>query len=422
MERLSIKISNCILQVILLSCLFDLSMAQFPGFVAMDESMQQLIHFYQADTILVITPNDFEMRQEDKASLEKFAFWMPDLKYMYIRESELTFSNEEKHLQFFGPAYLFETGCLSDIPFQVEEKGFSYQGRKFLKPGDSFYYMNNEATRIYTCSNCSSAPPVYTEYLAGGVYQLYVFSESHLIFSGFDRRDGSAPETNDMDALRDSYFCQDINSRFFSLHFACGYSEINPDSLSSVLDRFAEELCRFLEVDATGLPGMITYIYQTREDLQSFIAANSSQTVYGKSLGNVNHIMSFDLEIFKHEAGHSIIGSMVGTNTNPFFNEGFRQYSDYFFSAEAYEKDLIVYKENACILTPGLIAATDFSFFNNMVNYSISGVFVKYIIDRIGLEVFKNAYAENKVIEVIEHQAGPPEAVIMDFKMKYVAL
>jgi hypothetical protein len=418
----NIKKRLLLLPVILLLFLVSPLNAQVPEFVSMDGSMQQLLNFYQTDTILVVIPNGCEMQEDDKETIEKFAFWMNDLKYIYILEADLHTNHKTKHLQFFGPAYLFETACLAEIPFKVENKGFSYQGRKFLKPEDSFYYMNNEATRIYTCTNGDSQPPVYIEYLAGGVYQLYVFNGSNIVFSGFDRNDGSSPDINDMDALRLSYFCQHINSHFFDLQFACGYSEIKADSLAAELDRFAEELCSFLEAETAGLPEMTTYVYRDRKDLQSFIAANSSQTVYGKSFGNVNHIMNFDLEIFKHEAGHSIIGNRVGINTNPFFNEGFRQYTDYFFSSEAYENDLRIMIENVEMLTPGLVLATDFSFFNTMVNYSISGVFVKYLIDRIGLEEFKTAYSQNHVIETVEELAGPLEVIIHDFKLNFKAL
>ncbi len=390
------------------------SSAQVGGFVPMDESMQQLLNFYNTDTIIVVTPNGSEVKQNDKKSIESFAFWRENIVYIYKQESALKTDDQAQHIQLFGPAFLFETEIFA--PFKVEHNGFSYQGRKFVKPQDSFYYMNKDANRIYTCRNSDDFPLVYNEYLAGGVYQLYVFSGGSIIISGFDKGDGSAPDINDMDRFRAKYFCQTISSQFFDLHFACSYPSINADSLASELDRFVIALCNYLQVDTLGIPKVTTYIYSNREDLQLFIAANSNQTVYGKSFGNTNHIMHLDLGIFKHESGHSIIGSKVGKNPNPFFDEGFRQYTDYFFSSDAYENDLKIFKENVHLLTPELVLSTNNFFFSTMVNYSISGVFVKHIIDRIGPDEFKSAYRQNNIIGTLQDNGLSLENIVDEFK------
>ncbi len=395
---------------------FFTSSAQVSSIVPMDESMQQLLNFYNTDTIIVVTPNGYQVKQNDKKTIDGFAFWNENLVYIYKQESALQADDMAKQQQLIGPAFLFETDIAASSPFKVEQQGFSYRERKFIKPEDSFYYMNSDATRIYTCRNSDDFPLVYKDYLAGGVYQLYVFSGSTIMLSGFDKGDGSTPSINDMDRLRAEYFCQTISSQFFDLHFSCSYAAINSDSLVRELDKFVGDFCRFLAVDTLGIPRVTTYIYSSREDLQLFIAANSNQTVYGKSFENTNHIMHFDLGIFKHEAGHSIIGSKVGRNPNPFFDEGFRQYTDYFFSSEAYENDLKLFKENANLLTPELVLSTNNIFFSNMVNYGISGVFVKHLIDRIGLEEFKSAYAQNQMVETIENHIGPLEDAISELK------
>lgn len=392
------------------------SNAQVVGFVPMDESMQQLLNFYNTDTIIVVTPNSYQVKQNDKKSIENFAFWRENLVFIYKQESVMQADDMAKHLQLFGPAFLFETDIFVGSTFYVEQNGFSYQGRKFVKPEESFYYMNKDANRIYTCRNSDDFPLVYNEYLAGGVYQLYVFSEISIILSGFDKGNDSTPSINDMHRLRSEYFCQTISSQYFDLHFACSYTAINDDSLANELDRFVIDLCNYLEVDTLDIPKVTTYVYTTREDLQLFIAANSNQTVYGKSFGNTNHIMHFDLGIFKHEAGHSIIGSTVGKNPNPFFDEGFRQYTDYFFSSETYDNDLKIFKENANLLNPELVLSTNNVFFSTMVNYSISGVFVKYIIDRIGLREFKRAYGQNNINETLQVNGLSLENIIDEFK------
>lgn len=391
---------------------------QFPNLVPMDESMQKLMEFYNTDSIYVVTPNGYQIKDEDQAAIEKFAFWKESLKYNYISDLQVNKLSSEAHCLFFGPIKDFQTDVLNETPFTFWNDGFSYQGRRFIKPEDSFYYMNNSATRVFSCFNSEINATTFLDFLAGGVFQLYIFNGKSISIAGFDKLDGSVPSVNDYDALRAGYFCKKVTSQFFDLHFACNSEQYDSESLSKELDQFVVEFCNHIEVDTTRIPRVTTYVYSNREDLQTFIAAPSQQTVYGKSLGKINHIMHFDMGIFKHEAGHSIIGNKVGKNTSPFFDEGFRQYTDYLFSQSAYDNDLIKYKEGgADQLTPELVLAKDYRFFNSMDNYCLSGVFVKFIIDRIGLADFKVAYKNNAIEEALHGKGLTVNGLINELRI-----
>ena len=67
---------------------FNSGNAQVDSFIAMDESMQQLINFYNTDTIIVITPQGYTVREDDKETIEKFAFWRNELSYVFNKENE----------------------------------------------------------------------------------------------------------------------------------------------------------------------------------------------------------------------------------------------------------------------------------------------------------------------------------------------
>ena len=413
---------HCLIFGLVLTLMTQLVMkpcfAQIPGFVPMDETMQLLIDFYNTDTIIVIVPDDLKMSRDIRQSVENFSFWRKDLVYEWVHESNFRDLKPDRHLQFYGPLNQFKDNILASTPFTIAERGFSTQGKKFMQPEDSFYYMDTSSIRIYTISNQAAGVHPYTGYLAGGAYNLYVFSRNQLRLTGFDRSDGSSPAINDLDAMRNAYFCNSIRSRNIHYFFPCSEKQMpDADSLISLTDTFVEDFCRFLQTDTSGIPLVTTYIYANREDLQAFIAAPKAQTVYGKSFGNINHIMSPDMAIVKHETGHSIIESKIGKNNSAFFSEGFRQYTDYLFSQTAYENDLKNFREHEEMLTPSLILQSENTFFNNMVNYSLSGIFVKLVIEKTGLEQFMKAYAENNLIEVIEAEAGSLEALINELKV-----
>jgi hypothetical protein len=145
---------------------------------------------------------------------------------------------------------------------------------------------------------------------------------------------------------------------------------------------------------------MNLYAYADRIDLQKFIAAPLWGIVHGKSVGNVLHSIQLDLPVVKHETAHSIIFQKIGNNSNSFWGEGFRQYTDYFFNKGAFESDLEITKAKTEFLNEELLNGSS-KFFNHTENYCISGVFVKYIVDKIGFSAFKTAYSRQIIEEYI---------------------
>lgn len=388
------------------------------SFVAMDDSVKAMLEFYKADTILVVLPDAYVMKKEYAETIENFVFWKNKPVYVYKHESELQEKDLSKNLQFFGPAYKFSDKTLSGIPFTTDDQGFSYKGRWFRAPQDAFYYMHPTHKKLVTCQNSDEYPLAYLGFLAGA-YQLYVWHGNELVYSGNEATAKAAEQINDMDSLRNSYFCRKINSRYFNLYFNCSLPE---DSVSPILgaelDDYVNKLCFHLSLDTTGLIATDNYFYAQREELQYFIAAPLWQTIYGKSYGDINHVTGFSLATLKHENGHSIIGAKLGFNPYPFFLEGFRQYTDYFFSQEAYLNDLKIFRENRERLTSGLVFSHGSEFFRGMDNYSISGVFISYMIDRLGLEAFKEAYTNNQFNELLTSKGLSIDKLIADFNAK----
>lgn len=409
------KIAEALLILFLTSTFTAIAQSPVSSFIAMDDSVKQMISFYDCDTILVVLPDNYKLRTADKVALENFVFWKARPVYAYIHESELKDSDMHHSIQYFGPAHKFSKQVLEETPFKKETNGFSFHQRLFQNPEDAFYYMHPVGRKIYTCRNGEEFPLVYISFMAGP-YQLYVFSGRQIIYSGYETAGLTGNQINDMDLLRSQYFCNKQKSQFFNLYFACSFS---PDSISGTaareMDQFVTELCKYLNVEPTGIHSITSYFYPVREDLQYFIAAPLWQTIYGKSFGDINHITGFDLATVKHETGHSIIAAKIGDNPNPFFAEGFRQASDYYFSKEAYIRDLETYKNNTSLLTAELVISDNALFFRNWSNYAIAGVFTNYLIERTGLEAFKDAYARNEIEQLLKSRGTSIEKLIGEF-------
>jgi hypothetical protein len=405
--------------LLLLQISFTLkSWSQPAGFIAMDDSVKLMFRFYETDTIIVVLPEGYSIKPEDSVAVCGFVFWKDKPAYVFRNESLLKKADYEKHLQYFGPCFRFSKAAMDGLPLGIERNGFSFNGRQFGHPDDAFYHINNQATRIYTCRNGEEHPLAYIGFMAGA-YQFYVFSGNQIIYSGFQTDGKTSLQLNDMDALREGYFGNRMKGLFSDFYIASSISDTSGFGNSvKDFDGFVSGLCRYLEVDPTLIPRFVTYFYQTREELQYFIAAPLWSTIHGKSFGDINHITGLSMDICKHEAGHSIIGAAIGKAPSAFFDEGFRQATDYHFSTEAYKRDLEVFKAHQNNLSVELITGESVLFFRGMENYSVAGIFTHHLIQFAGIEAFKVAYRDNRMEALISELGYDWQMLIDDLKEK----
>lgn len=388
--------------------------AQTMDFYPMDENFELLQKFYEIDSVLVVFPDSEPILEIDKLAIEKFIFWGENPFFFYKKESEIDSVDLKRNIQFFGPLFKFQKEY-SEMPVKKTGNGFSYKTESFSKENDSFYYLNENANRLYMCKNSSKAISPFFIY-GVGAYSFYIFRDSEIVYSGFVNENLSKEKINDLNRFREIYF-QHKTLSFFNLNIA---KTLNVDSLftiaSNELDKYVINLCNYLEVDTNNINKMKLYAYANRIDLQKSIAAPLWGTIWGKSVGNVLHSTKLDLLIVKHETAHSIIFQKIGDNTNSFWVEGFRQYTDYSFNKGTCNFDLEITKANIELLNEELLNGSS-KFFNHKENYSISGVFVKYIVDKIGFSEFKTVYSQQKIEEYITEEYGMPmDDLIAEFK------
>jgi hypothetical protein len=146
----------------------------------MDKNLAQMIRFYATDTIVVVLPDGYSINKSDEREIMNFVFWKQTPAYVFKHESDLTSSDFKKHLHFFGPCFRFSWSVASEIPFSIDDQGFSFNGIAYQQPDDAFYYMSSSGKRLYTCRNGENFPLLYVRYMAGA-YQRYIFSGNKMV-------------------------------------------------------------------------------------------------------------------------------------------------------------------------------------------------------------------------------------------------
>lgn len=381
---------------------------QSSEFIPGDENYTLMLAFHRTDTILVVTPDGFDLDSADRELIEAFPFWGGHQKiphYRYLNEKDLEPHDYRKRIQYYGPFFMFRELSGSAIPFKKLSDGFGLGENIFNDPGDAFCYLSSDTLRFYTCSNSGQGFTLYRTYMAG-YYQLYIFRGDDMVVTGFSDFNGEDSRLNCLPSLRAEYFLP-WHSRYFDFEIA---SSLNTDSLGVIISReaddFADTLFSRLGAKGSVRGRILTYIYANRADLQKFIAAPSWTTVYGKAAGNMNHLSSFDVALFRHEAAHSLIEQIAGHNPYCFFSEGFAVSTEYFFTPGSFKNDRKVARENTSLLSEEMVYSTTGRFYNNPASYQVSGAFTRYLVDRLGMEKFIRAYGDNKIEDALKEETG----------------
>jgi len=402
---------------VLMFCVCSLQ-AQIPDYIQGDENFTLTLAFHKADTLLVVVPHNYKITDQEKTDIENYVFWDQYQKkpvYKYITETELTQKDLFRNLQFYGPFCDFQLAEIRNIPIKQVKDGFIFNNEVFSKPTDAFFYINDEATRLYTCRNSTQVFHQYAN-LAAGYFQLYIFRGTELYLSGYCSNKTNQPKVNYIFKMRLPYF-ETIATKNFDFNLA---KSICTDSLKNVIlgqaDNYLENLCDILKTDTLNLERMTTYMYNSMLDLQQFLSMSPNMTIYGKSIGSVNHISSFDMGVFKHETAHTVIGSKVGVQSNSFFCEGFAVYTGYLMEGSNFKNDLDSTKIHLDLLTEEIIIGPDHRFYSFPPMYPISGVFTRFIIDKIGIETFKTIYAQQNIENAFLKKGFPLTDLITEFK------
>jgi hypothetical protein len=401
----------------LITILFSLnSNSQDFEFVKTDETFQLAQKFSNTDTIIIVIPDEPVKNPSDKSLIAGWNFW--GSKAIYKKESELQKEDFLKHIHVLGPLNHFKTNELLQIPVKQDKQGFSFHDKLFSHINDAFYYLNDDGTRLYTSGNSYHSTDQLKRHVLGA-YQIYIFRDNEMLFSGFCSNKTGIDSINDLEQSRKIYF--DVKSiKYFDLNIAKSY---NCDSIynlaSKELDIYIINLAKKLNSDTKDLEKTKAYIYANRIDLQHFLGIPLVMQMWGLNVNNVIHSCNYDIGTIKHEATHNFILQKIGNNTNNFFAEGFRQYTEYLFDENKYKLDKDTTLTHLDLLTINLTSGNSNVFFSNPQSYPISGVFVKYIIDKIGLDSFKDLYSKNQIDVDIKVKFGYSlEQLIEEFKVK----
>ena len=218
----------------------------------------------------------------------------------------------------------------------------------------------------------------------------------------------------DLEKTRNEYF-----ERLESKYFVFYYPKSENNEISGIqleMDRFIDLLSNYLVSNTKNFAKVKFYLYKNIKDMAYLSGMPAPGKMWGVNVNNIAHASNVDKGTIKHEATHWFIRQKIGNNNNQFYVEGFRQYTEYLSDPTKYQTDLSITKSNIDLVTVKLLEGNSYVFFASPHNYPISGVFVKYLVDKVGFENFKSIYGSDMINEYLINECNMDmSALISEF-------
>lgn len=148
--------------------------------------MERTLNFFKTDTIVVVTPDDYNLTDSDKNDIEIYLFYTPCDSYpvyRYKSESDLSKRDNRKHLLLYGCLSDFKKSELLHLPIVKTEDGFKFRKQVYNQPDDAFFYINENSNRMYLCKNSNEKSHEF--FRAGaGAYPMHIFRADEIVVTG----------------------------------------------------------------------------------------------------------------------------------------------------------------------------------------------------------------------------------------------
>jgi len=277
------------------------------------------------------------------------------------------------------------------LPVKILANGFEINKIKFTDSSDGFTFIDK--THIVVSGNSIKAIKDVQLAFSGG-YDITVLQHGKITY--FGNYDNGKFDWYNLQNLKQANYVQHQSASFKHIYV----SKTFPDTINFIrtekdLQRYIQE---FLSIYKIKKPvnQVEWFIHTTMQEygmmsgMFGFMCPGNNSA--GFSIRGEIHTHGYGIGLVKHEYSHYLFDNSIPQDHNPaFFVEGCVEYVTDLNDEPEYKERLHIAKQYKDTLDyEGLIVKNnDFYGKYSGTNYSVCGVFVKYIIDNFGVEKFK---------------------------------
>lgn len=308
------------------------------------------------------------------------------------KESELKNNDYSKDILLVGILSDIKNWDKLKTPIKQIDNGFIINNKTFKDKFDGFVYV--DTNRIIISGNSLKAVKDAQLALTGG-HDILLIQKGKITYFG-NRKDSTHFNWFNLQNLKETNYRKKSSDLFSGIYVSKTFKDtINYPKLYTELKLYVQQ---FLSIYHLKMPvKKVSWFLHSNMNEYGTMSGMFGLTCPGNNSAGFSirgeiHTNGFNTGLVKHEYSHFLFDNTVPQDNNPaFFVEGCVEYVTNLNDKDLYKKRVETAKKfkDSLNYTDLIINNKDFYGQYSEANYSICGVFVKYIIDKFGVETFK---------------------------------
>jgi hypothetical protein len=289
-----------------------------------------------------------------------------------------------------------------DLPLTINNNKCTLGPIELTDNDDAIAIINEKAQCSAVIGNSYAALRNMSSGRFLGLYDYYILKNNKMRYLGNLKENKFIPGSNiDLALIRKENYSRKIDNEFVVAYFSCKYKTISQfqGSIDDLIDSF-DEFCRIYKVKRPSQK-LNFFIHSDQLEINIVSGDPKPGTTGGFVIDSLIHTVGIDKELLTHEGVHFIFNSNSGSH-NAFFNEGIPMSFTLFEHHERITADCKLIQDNLEIedLITGKATFWKGPYKNGQcLSYPISGLFVKFLIDKYGIEKLRKFYQCDDITE-----------------------
>ncbi len=307
------------------------------------------------------------------------------------KESELTEVDLTKNLFLVGVLTDFKRWKFYQTPISIMGKGFLINSKSFQNKLDGFVFV--DTNKIIISGNSLQAVKDAQLALTGG-HDILITQNGKITY--FGNRQHQKFDWFNLQNLKATNYKKNHSELFSAIYVSKTFADtIDYSKLNESLKGYAKQ---FLSIYNIKMPTKkIDWFLHSNMQEYGTMSGMFGLTCQGNNSAGFSirgeiHTNGYNLGLVKHEYSHYLFDNTIHQDNNPaFFVEGCVEYVTNINDSTLFRQRIEVAKRFKDTLNYSDLIINNKDFYGQYseANYSICGIFVKYLIDEYGVETFK---------------------------------
>jgi len=368
-----------------------------------DITMSQLNKFGQNQYFKIVLSGDFDtIANMDIVNQLSQWFLNQDSRITIVNGKDVKKLEDSCHYLIIGLTGKPDDLSIFSLPIKINNNKCTLGTIEITDYGDAILLINERANCSAVIGNSYAALRNISSGRFMGLYDYYVLKNNKMSYLGNLKENKFIPDRLvDLALIRKENYSQKIDNKYIEACFSCKYNSISQfqGSIDALVDSF-DDFCMLYKVKRPSQK-LKFYIHSDQLEINIVSGDPKPGSTGGFVIDSLIHTVGLDEDLLTHEGVHFIFNSSL-SSPNAFFREGIPLSFALFQHPGRITDDCKLIQENLEItdLITGKTGFWSGPYKNGQcLSYPISGLFIKFLLDKYGIDKLKSFYQYPDVAE-----------------------